>query len=56
MGGAFDGGVEHGARGKACPVRATPTTARPHHGDLLDDPIRGHRLLGGVINEYRRAA
>jgi putative transposase len=33
------------------PPRHEPTTVT-----LLDTPIRRHRLLGGVINEYRRAA
>jgi hypothetical protein len=32
-------------------ITADPTTVT-----LLDAPIRRHRILGGVINEYRRAA
>jgi putative transposase len=34
----------------------TSTNTRPATVIPLDTPIRRHRVLGGVINEYRRAA
>jgi putative transposase len=33
-----------------------PPTHNPAPKTTLNAPIRRHRVLGGVINEYRRAA